>query len=261
MKRDIKAVFFDIDGTLFLHDQQYIAPSSLDAIREMHANGIKLVVCTGRNRAEYNILPEAIRDLPFDACITAAGGCVDMKERVVQARTFSLPDVLKIIDVAMEHKVELYFMDDQKTGLIQKPSALVKEAIMAYHGDVPPVCEIRPFSVHHFIAFCTPEQDELLRNELHQIEYHRSSERTVDLYPLGTNKQAGIEVVLREWNLDRSQIMAFGDSFNDVEMLRYAGVGVAMGNGSTLAKEAADYICEPIEQDGIYLTCKQFGLI
>lgn len=261
MKRDIKAIFFDIDGTLFLHDRQYISPSSLEALQQLHENGIKLAVCTGRNRAEYDILPAEILNLPFDACITAAGGCVSVADRLVQARTFSLPDVHKILDVCMEHRVALYFMDDQKTGLVQNPNAFVKEAIMAYHGEVPPVCELRPFSIHHFIAFCDEQMDETLKRELNQIEYHRSSSKTVDLYPLGTNKQMGMEAVLREWNLQPSQIMAFGDSFNDVEMLRFAGLGVAMGNGSSLAKEAADYICEPIEQDGVYLTCKHFGLI
>ena len=54
---------------------------------------------------------------------------------------------------------------------------------------------------------------------------------------------------------------AFGDSENDLDMLKYAGVGIAMGNGVMAAKEAADYVTRPINEHGIYAGLKEFGLI
>ncbi len=59
----------------------------------------------------------------------------------------------------------------------------------------------------------------------------------------------------------REQIMAFGDGVNDAEMLRFDGIGVAMGNAVEVTKEAADYITDSVDNDGILKALQHFGLI
>ena len=66
---------------------------------------------------------------------------------------------------------------------------------------------------------------------------------------------------LKEHGLEQSESMAFGDGENDMEMLRYAGIGVAMGNSSDKVKEAADYVTDSVDNDGIEKALLHFGLI
>lgn len=67
--------------------------------------------------------------------------------------------------------------------------------------------------------------------------------------------------MLDYFNLTAEQCMAFGDGGNDVEMLEFAGIGVAMGNATAMAKEAADYITEDVDKEGIYLALLHYGLL
>ena len=88
-----------------------------------------------------------------------------------------------------------------------------------------------------------------------------SWERAADVIPIFSGKGTSIEKVLRHFHLDASQAMAFGDSYNDIEMLQAVGTGVAMGNAADRLKEIADDICGHVSEDGIYHYCLQHGLI
>lgn len=72
-----------------------------------------------------------------------------------------------------------------------------------------------------------------------------------DITPKGGSKRLGIEKVIRHYGCSREEIAAIGDGFNDIPMIRYAGVGIAMGNGNAKVKEAADFVTDPIDQDGL----------
>ena len=83
----------------------------------------------------------------------------------------------------------------------------------------------------------------------------------IDIIPKGGGKSAGIQKFLDEHGLDRTQIMAFGDGENDIDMLQFAGIGVAMGNAGEAVKAAADYVTSPVDEDGIENALRHFGLI
>ena len=72
---------------------------------------------------------------------------------------------------------------------------------------------------------------------------------------------AAIEATLRYFHLKPEEVMAFGDGKNDRDMIRMAGIGVAMGNAHESVKEAADYVAAPADQEGIYLALQHFGLL
>ncbi|MBQ1756730.1 MAG: HAD-IIB family hydrolase, partial [Erysipelotrichaceae bacterium] len=82
-----------------------------------------------------------------------------------------------------------------------------------------------------------------------------------DVNKLGVSKKNGLEVLLKMLNIDPEDVMAFGDSENDIEMLQMAGTAVVMGDGMEKAKAAADYIAEPTYADGIMKTLKKFGVL
>ena len=73
----------------------------------------------------------------------------------------------------------------------------------------------------------------------------------LDVVQPGVSKATGIRVLMDSFGVDASEVMAFGDAGNDAEMLRLAGVGVAMGNASDELKSIADLVCDPCEEQGV----------
>lgn len=71
----------------------------------------------------------------------------------------------------------------------------------------------------------------------------------------------GILTYLEKTGIEKDEIMAFGDAENDIDMLEYAGIGIAMGNGGEDVKAAADFVTRDIDDDGIAYALQHFGLI
>ena len=83
----------------------------------------------------------------------------------------------------------------------------------------------------------------------------------VNFTAAGVDKSTAMLAEAARLGLSQEQTVAFGDGYNDREMLSCAGCGIAMGNGEDAAKQAADYITTPIGEDGIYQACRHFGWI
>ena len=86
-------------------------------------------------------------------------------------------------------------------------------------------------------------------------------ENIVEIVPHGFSKAGGIRRVCEMLGISQENTIAVGDSINDVDMLRYAGVGIVMGNGTQVAKENADYITTGIYEDGIWNAMAHLALI
>ena len=79
--------------------------------------------------------------------------------------------------------------------------------------------------------------------------------------PAAGGKVKGIVEVMKHFGLTRSQIMAFGDSRNDMDMIQYAQIGVAMGNAPDSVRAVADYVTETVDEDGICAAMRRFGIL
>lgn len=75
------------------------------------------------------------------------------------------------------------------------------------------------------------------------------------------SKSAAIKRVLEYLNIPKEEAIAFGDGGNDIDMLEYAGLGIAMGNGNELLKQRADFVTKKASEDGISYALKKFGVI
>ena len=103
-----------------------------------------------------------------------------------------------------------------------------------------------------------PAVIELLKDD---YDFMVHGDVAMEVVPKGYSKASGIAFVCEKLGIDVKDTYAFGDSANDVDMLEFAGVGVAMGHGTDVAKEHADYVTRGLHEDGIYHALKHFALI
>ena len=81
------------------------------------------------------------------------------------------------------------------------------------------------------------------------------------MIPKDGGKVAGIRQILQHVHISREEIMAFGDGDNDKDMLRYAGIGVAMGNADASVKQQADHVTADVDQDGVAKALTFYGIL
>ena len=95
--------------------------------------------------------------------------------------------------------------------------------------------------------------------QLSDCKMSRWNQYAVDIIPKSGGKIAGIRYILSRLGIGLDETAAFGDGENDIDMLRCAGVGIAMGNASEIVKQQADYITDSVDQDGLANALKHFN--
>jgi len=115
--------------------------------------------------------------------------------------------------------------------------------------------------VYQILLGCREEEHPAIIRGAQGVKIAVSWNRAVDVIPASSGKGTAIAKVLEHFGLDAARAMAFGDSQNDLEMLKTVGVGVAMGNATALLKTVADDVCGAVSEDGIYHYCLSRGLI
>ncbi len=255
----IKAVFLDIDGTLLSHKSHRIPPSTVSGLAQARRNGVKVVVATGRHAMELDVLEAP--GLAYDGYIILNGQvCMDENLEIFSEVGITGEDLDNLISIyeGKELPVLLIGRDslyinftDENVRKIQAEMPAAKPGERTWAGE-----DILMASVYG-----PREKDSELAAIFHGLKLARWHSLAADLVPEGSGKVKGVEQFLRRFDISRDEIMAFGDEENDIDMLQYAGIGVAMGNGSASAKEAADYVTEDIDEDGVYLALQHFGVI
>lgn len=255
----IKAAFFDIDGTLFSLDTRTVAQSTREAIARLQAAGILCVVATGRQIKEMGKLPVA--DIPFDAYITLNGQLILDKEKNT---LFSTPltgaSREQVLEDFRTKKYPAMLVEDDRTYI-----NYVSDHVRAVHEYIAsPIPELGTYnggSLYQVCVYLRPEEEYLIQPLLPHCEATRWHFGGLDIIAKGGGKIAGIQRYLEHMGLRPEQIIAFGDGENDIDMLRFAGIGVAMDNGCPGAKAAADYVTTDVDSDGIANALKYFNLI
>ena len=92
------------------------------------------------------------------------------------------------------------------------------------------------------------------------LEIYKSAPYFLELMPFGVSKGSMLPLLLDKLGVNRDELIAFGDNYNDMTMIGYAGMGVAMGNGEPEIKKIANYVCKSNDEDGIAETLQKFVL-
>lgn len=258
-----RAVFFDVDGTLW--DKYSVIPESTkESIRLLRKNGILTFICSGRTRGF--IRDERLLSLGFDGIIAGCGTYIEYDGKELFYRQLENTQVeqdLAVLrkyqmPVILEGKEYLYldmeeFEEDEYGKKLKRESP---ECLKAMKGNE------KEWNISKFSAAGEEGIYQKALQELQErYDFLIHGPKAIEFVPKGFSKASGIRMACELLDIDLTQTYAFGDSINDVEMLTYVAHGVAMGNGTDEAKEAAEYVTADLREDGIYKGLRHYGLI
>lgn len=258
----MKAIFFDIDGTLVSFKTHEVPQSTINAIKQLKENGHKVFISTGRPKMIINNLG-SIEHL-IDGYVTMNGGYSFIKDEVISKNIIPAEDVNTIANYCKKHNFATIFVSEHKIS-VAAPNKLLKDIFYDYlNVSVIPETtfeEAVQGDVFQITPFITQEQEDEIKGSIPSSQPERWNPAFVDIVAKGVTKEIGLEAVRKYFNLKKEDIFAFGDGGNDLTMLKYAGVGIAMGNAEDKVKAVADYVTTTVDEDGIMNGLKHFNLI
>ena len=248
-----KAVFFDIDGTLW--DEHFVIPESTkEAIRKLRENGQLAFLCSGRTRAF--IQDERLLALGFDGIVAGCGTWIEMDGKTLFYKKLEqelIEDTIHIlkeygIPTVYEGSQNLYMdleeFEEDPYGLRLKET--LGEDLLPVTGNEA-IMEISKFS-------CSTPDDAYLKVLSHLEEnftplVHDAA--CAEFIPKGFSKASGIEKTCELLGIEKEDTYAFGDSINDVEMLKQAYYSFAVANARDEVKKAARFQADSNVNNGV----------
>ncbi len=259
-----RAVVCDLDGTLVWQGQNQPTERTLRCFERLRQRGVLIVVATGRIR---QLVPQKIETLA-DYFVCGNGGIVlDAAGQVLHEISFT-PDLVEEL-TAFCDKIggALSFSFPSGYGVYRDFDRISQMYLSCTDRPLPLQDESgrrdRHLTEPPFSSFLIGNEGRAyayLRNQP-RLQGARQWQDHFDIYPVATTKAVGVSEVLHRRGIDWSQVAAFGDSPNDLEMLAAAGMGFAMGNASPEAKQMARYEAPTVWEDGVAQVLEKiFGL-
>lgn len=273
-----KLIFFDIDGTLAMPGT---SPSeeTAGAIRAARAAGHRAFICTGRG---VELVGDDISSIGFDGGIYHAGGQAILDGKLVYENASDPAMVDELLPVITKY-ASFYTIETEAGDFNSEFDPEILSRINLDHANTElqrmihlvltqkhfPASAYRGEKVYKIFFFLEHMEDYLAIEKQIGPDYLAVSfqNMTSDMPIFGAeicrkdvNKGSAIEGVCRYLGADIADTIAFGDSMNDMAMIRAAGLSVAMGNSEQRIKDAADIVCESCADNGIAKELERLGL-
>lgn len=255
----IKAAFFDIDGTLVSFKTHCVSEGTVRAFAKLHAQGIRTFISTGR---PYCLLPEM--PLQFDGYVTMNGGYCFMGSEVCHKNPIPQADADRWVNYAKEHDICTMIFTEHGMFVNKLDDPMGVSISQEVKIEIPPQLDIEKMlglEAYQFIAVMEPEEDARVLELLPHCRLPRWHAHFSDLINFNNSKAVGIESIISRLGISKEECIGFGDGANDIEMLDYCGIGVAMGNAKDEVKQHADFVTTSVDEEGIEHALKSLGII
>jgi cof-like hydrolase len=270
----IKLLAIDMDGTL-LNEEKHIDTPQKEAVQKAIEAGIKVVLCTGRPL--FGVLPVygelELEKYNLDEYVILNNGCSLRKTtnwELLDNKEITREDVVYLDKLRKGYNLDLTVSNDNDYFVVgDKANKYTIEDGKLVYVDIKPISleEATSGKYTFFKSMYLGEEEEIQRfkndNEnLLKDKYDAvlSQIHIFEMLPFGTNKAAALKELAEKLGIEREEIMTIGDGNNDVEMLEFAGTGIAMGNGTESAKKAANYVTDTNENHGVAKAIEKYIL-
>lgn len=251
----IKAAFFDIDGTLLSFRTHRVSAGTVRAFDTLHRHGVRTFLSTGRPQVLIPPMP-----VSFEGYITMNGGLVfvnvdklDNQRIILVDNPIPAADQNGWLDYAQRNNIStMLFTREGMMGAQVNETALRLRDQLEF--EMPPIVsieEMRRQQAYQIIAIMPPECDAEVQGLMGACRLPRWTPVFTDIVAAGNSKAVGMEAICRHFGIKQEETLAFGDGGNDIEMLQWAGIGVAMGNAAAEVKAAADRVTADVDNEGI----------
>ncbi len=259
----INAIFCDFDWTLFDHKTRTFNMKGVEGLNKAHEQGIKLVINSARTYYALERL-KTFELIPFDCFVTHNGGACFTKERTIYADFIDEAIKNELIAFLDAHGFGYNLLGQYSTYIKIAERSSVDEFYQVYYEPFPrPIEEYKGEPLLSIQVFSREESDPLLSQFAlkHGLRFRRFFSTNTELTQYEFVKSKGIKTMYDHLRLRKEEAMAFGDDLNDIPMFEMVKYGICLGNGKDEAKQAAYYVTDSIEDDGLYKALVHFGIV
>lgn len=241
--REIKLIALDMDGTL-LNNQQEVSKANREAINQAKDKGVQVIICTGRSIMTCHEYAKSL-DL-LSNLVTVNGGEIWDQGKLLERNALQSEQVQWMWELSQLYGTKYWATSIDHVWRNQMPHNIL---------------------AHQWLKFGYEIEDTEIRQRILKqlkdkpfLETSNSSPVNIEINAAGINKAQAIMKVCERMNLSLDNVMAIGDSLNDILMIQKSGLGVAMGNAQEEVKHAADWVTITNQEDGVAEAIKQWVL-
>lgn len=261
-----KLFFFDIDGTLIECNKGIysIQPTTRKVLDRLKEEGHGVFLATGRCKC---FIVDGVIDYPFSGYVTCNGTYVEYKGKSVYKKVISTEAIKATHELCINKNFVYYFEGNDYIYVPDKNNLRHKTFVENWGMKKEVIIDDYIFEeietyIGMIIVNCEEDIPLMIEtlSSYFDIQRHQN-DLSFDLTLKGESKGKGINKLVEFLNMDIKDTVAFGDGRNDIEMLSSVNLGIAMGNAVEEAKEAADYVTDDVDQDGILKALQHFQIL
>lgn len=272
-----KLICIDMDGTLLDNSAKNIPNENLEAIKLATEKGVKVAITTGRLFTSAKYFSDLIG--VKTPVIASNGAYIREKDsdKVIAKFLLGEDNINAILDIVKDYDIRIFF--NTVDTVITNKDVMPGNAYMEMNKDLPEEMRVK-FLIDsdlkntavrnkNEILKCICINENNLRNieeikmrlkKIDTIEVVSSNHNNFEIMNKGVSKGKAVETLAKEYGILKDEVIAVGDGENDLSMISYAGLGVAMGNSSDYIKEHADYVTDTNVNGGVGKVIKKFVL-
>jgi Cof subfamily protein (haloacid dehalogenase superfamily) len=260
-------IALDVDGTL-LNDHYELTDRTKQIIRQAHDAGCRIVLCTGRGPA--STIP-ILQELGLEGIVVTHNGAATVytdanEKKLLHQYSFSVNEIQPMLDYV--HREHIHFDVSSPFDMyIERMGEYEEMMYKKFLIDPKLVEDVTSLTVPlvKFTLFSQPDvldrverewADQQLFGHLRMI---RSGDLFIDVMHASANKGNALKELAAQWQIDAKDVMAIGNYYNDLEMIQFAGLGLAVANSPEGVKAAADAVVPSNNEEGVYEAILRYG--
>lgn len=269
-KKNYEIIVLDLDGTLTNRDK-IITPRTKEALMEAQRIGKKVVLASGRPTPGVTPLAEELRLKDYGGYILSYNGGIIMNcqtEEVLFSQLLPAEANKRIIELAEEHRVDFLTYEGDHIITNNKENQYGQKESWITHMPLVEVEDPKTylnFQVPKFLMLDDGDYLALVEPRVKaalgkNFSVYRSEPFFLEVLPKGIDKALSLARLLEVIGMSRENMIACGDGYNDLSMIEFAGLGVAMENAVLPVRKIADYITDSNNDDGVGKVVEKFML-